>query len=132
MNSLRILVVDDERPLCGVLAELFEMEGFEVAVCHDIESAARELAESRFDVALVDVFLTDEPVGLKLGERILSDFPETSLLLMTGFAREDDIEYGILSGAHACIRKPFELDDALRVVGVALNKKAGKLEVGSM
>ena len=126
MNATRILVVDDETSLCEVLYDLFDMEGYDVTACQDVAAARAHLAERPYDLALLDVFLTHEPVGLELGRHIISEYPNTSLVFMTGFANPADIESAFASGAHACIAKPFVLDDVLRVVGAALDTREGR------
>ena len=126
MNALRILVVDDEASLCEVLYDLLALEGYEVTTCQDVGTARARLAEREYGLALLDVFLTEEPVGLELGKHIVSEYPKTSVVFMTGFANPADIESAFVSGAHACIGKPFSLDDVLRVVGAALDTRKGR------
>jgi two-component system, OmpR family, response regulator CpxR len=122
LNPRRALIVDDEVPLCEVLSDLLDLEGFQVTVCHDIASARERLAESEFDIALLDVFLTDEPLGLTLGREIVAEHQATGLVFMTGFADEADIQAGFSFGAYGCIRKPFALDDVIRIVSMAMEK----------
>jgi len=121
----RVLVVDDEEGLCLVLKDTLELEGYEVETCRDAASARKKLAQSRFDAALVDVFLSDQPAGIELGKEILSKLPRTSLVFMTGYAEEADIRQGFEAGAYGCIRKPFTLDGVIRVVGMALGEESG-------
>ena len=118
----QVLVVDDEVGLCLVLKDLLELEGYEVAFCHDIPSACEKLAAGKFDAVLVDVFLTADPVGIELARHILSAYPDTSVILMTGYARKADIDEACLMGAFTCIDKPFSLDDVVRVVGISLDR----------
>jgi DNA-binding NtrC family response regulator len=115
------LVVDDEVGLCMVLKDTLELEGYCVDTCHDVETAREKLAAGRFDIAMLDIYLTDEPEGISLGRHIVSNHPSTGLVFMTGYAEESDISAGIESGAFACIRKPFILDDVIRVVGTTLD-----------
>lgn len=117
----RILVVDDEAGLRAVLKDVLEMEGYDVETCADVPSAERLIAENSFDAALLDVFLTDEPVGIALAKLIMSVSPRTKVLLMTGYAEESDIMSGYTSGICACIRKPFVLDDVIRSIELALD-----------
>lgn len=117
----RILVVDDEAGLCAVLKDALEFEDFEVETCQDVQSAEKLVQESRFDAALLDIFLTDKPLGLALAEFIRTKSPDTKVLLMTGFASEIDIENSFSSGVCACIRKPYELDDVIRTIELALD-----------
>ena len=123
--AARVLVVDDEKAVCAVLQDVLEMEGYEAEVCHDVDTARARLAEGKFDVALLDVFLSNGPVGVELGREILEESPQTSLLFMTGYAEDVDVQAGYAFGAYACIKKPFELDDIVRVIGVALDGKTG-------
>ena len=84
-------------------------------------STREKLIGSRFDVALVDVFLSDEPLGISLGRHIAEYYPGVRLVLMTGFADEADICKAFAAGAYACVAKPFALDDVIRVLGTALD-----------
>ncbi|HOK54432.1 MAG TPA: response regulator [Armatimonadota bacterium] len=118
--TARILVVDDEAGLRTVLQDILELEGHEVEACEDSTSARSLLDSKPFNAALVDVFLTEEPAGIELAKHIQQVSPETKVILMTGYAEESDIKDGYISGAYACIRKPFLLDDVIRVVSTAL------------
>lgn len=123
MSRGRVLIVDDEKPLCGILKDTLEMELYEVEISHDLASAREKLENSRFDAALVDVFLSEEPAGLALGRHILSNYPQTSLVFMTGYAEEADVQAGYTAGAYACISKPFILEDVVRVLDMALDNR---------
>ncbi|MEN6521583.1 MAG: response regulator [Armatimonadota bacterium] len=117
----RILVVDDEAGLRAVLQDILELEGYDVAACSDVSTAEQLASENDFDAALLDVFLTDEPVGIALAKQIGSVSPKTKVILMTGYAEESDIASGYESGVSACIRKPFILDDVIRSIELALD-----------
>jgi len=119
LGAARILVVDDEKGLCEVLRDLLELEGYEVECCEDRDSAQDALARGSFQVALVDVFLSDKPLGLELGRWIQSNRPEMGLVFITGYADAEDERAGRLDAAYTCIRKPFMLDDIVRVVAMA-------------
>jgi DNA-binding NtrC family response regulator len=116
----RILVVDDEDGLCSVLQDLLEMEGFEAVVCRDIDAATEELACRAFDAAILDVYISDQPVGLDLAQRILAEFPDTGVILMTGYADRGDVAAACLSGAYTCVEKPFNLHDVLHALSLSL------------
>lgn len=120
MSTHRILVVDDEDGLREVLSDVLDLEGYVVESCSDINAAKEKLSNGSYDLAMLDIYLTDEPLGITLGQHILSNYPETKIIIMTGYAEAADIQAGYLSGAYACIRKPFVLDDVVRVVDMAL------------
>lgn len=127
--SSRILVVDDEPGLRSILTDLLDMEGYYVVACDGVEAAEEKLASEDFDVAMVDVFLSAEPTGLGLASRILTEHPDTSVVMMTGYADRNEVEALFTSGAYACIDKPFNLDDVLRVIGTVIDHKNSSTHV---
>ncbi|MHB0912625.1 MAG: response regulator [Armatimonadota bacterium] len=120
MISARILVVDDEVGLGLVVRDLLELEGYDVTLCHGIASAREVLARGDFEVAMVDVFLSEDPTGLDLARHIAANCPDTGVILMTGYADQASTDEACRSIAHTCISKPFSLDDMVRVVESAL------------
>jgi len=120
--SARVLVVDDETALGDILKELLEFEGYEVTVVEDEGAARGELSKGSYDLALLDVFLSDGPHGLDLADLILNEYPNVGIVLMTGYADKLDVERACLSGAYSCIAKPFNLGDVSRIVGMTLER----------
>ena len=55
----RILIVDDDRALCGLLAEYLQREGFAVDTAHDAEAALAQLRNPtlRPDLLILDVMM---------------------------------------------------------------------------
>jgi len=119
----RILIVDDEQGLTDVLSELLDLAGYETVVCHDAESARGALADGSFDVAMLDVFLSNEPVGLDLASEILAAHPETGVVLVTGYADKADICAACLAGAYTCIGKPFTLEHVLKAIDAVIGDR---------
>ena len=58
-HPLRVLVVDDEPSICQALSLLFAWHGIETATALSAADANRAIAESRFDVLLIDLRLRD-------------------------------------------------------------------------
>ena len=55
----KILIIDDEVQIRGLLARMMELEGYEVCQAGDCKAALRQLELQMPDVALCDVFLPD-------------------------------------------------------------------------
>ena len=55
----RVLIIDDEEKLRGLLARIVSLEGFEVLEAADLKSALKRLEQQDFDVILCDVKLPD-------------------------------------------------------------------------
>src|SRR5207248_10037345 len=72
----RVLVIDDDRPLCELIRTTFELEGFDVETAYDVIEAERVLVESRPDAILLDIGLPGID-GIFYLER-LRETPQTS------------------------------------------------------
>ncbi len=113
----RILLVDDDIELCGMLAEYLAPEGFDVASVHDGEQGAREAVSGRFDAVVLDVMLP-----LVNGIDALREIRTASrvpVIMLT--AKGDDIDriVGLELGADDYLPKPCnprELVARLRAV----------------
>ncbi|MEM1417553.1 MAG: response regulator, partial [Myxococcota bacterium] len=81
----RVLVVEDNVDLAENLAELLEELDVEVALAHDGAQALRQ-AETRFELALVDVGLPGALSGMQLLRRLRDRSPDAAIVLMTGNA----------------------------------------------
>lgn len=101
----RILLVDDDRELCEMLADYFVPEGFETVAVFDGETGLQRAREGGFDLVVLDVMLP----GLN-GFEVLKRMRETlhtPVLMLT--ARGDDVDriVGLEIGADDYLSKPF-------------------------
>lgn len=120
VDSRRVLVVDDERAIRSVLTEALTEEGCEVRSARDGREALQILLGWRPDVILLDLMMPvmdgrtfwEAQRGLPDG---LSDVP---LIVLSG-AREV-AAHAEAMGAAAALPKPFDLDEVIEVVELAL------------
>ncbi|MDV6274979.1 response regulator [Rhodococcus erythropolis] len=108
----RILLVEDDRQLAGMLADLFEEEGHEVDVAHDGQ-VALHLALTR----TYDAFVFDRGVPVIDGVELLRtlrarDCSVPSLILTARGSVADRVE-GLDAGAEDYLVKPFEIPELL-------------------
>ena len=121
----RILVAEDEEALCAMCVRALKMDGHEIAAAHDggeaLEVLTRE--QGRFDLLLTDVRM---PVmdGIALALAAARDFPELTVLLMTGYADQRERAQGLDALIHDVLAKPFTLAMLRGAVGEALAVKA--------
>jgi EAL domain-containing protein (putative c-di-GMP-specific phosphodiesterase class I)/DNA-binding response OmpR family regulator len=109
MSDLRILIVDDDPDLCRVAC--WTLEGMATCeVAHDLESAARLLDASAFDLVLIDVTLRGES-GLALLDQVQYRWPDTAATVISGRDDVDVAEEAIARGALAYLVKPFRVND---------------------
>jgi EAL domain-containing protein (putative c-di-GMP-specific phosphodiesterase class I)/ActR/RegA family two-component response regulator len=109
MNTLRILIVDDDPDLCRVACWALEP----IATCcvaHGLDSAIRRLEETTFDIALVDVTLHNES-GLDLLDDLVRQWPDTAATIISGSDDLDIAQSALARGAIAYLVKPFRVND---------------------
>jgi two-component system, cell cycle response regulator CpdR len=121
----RILLAEDEESLCAMCARALAADGHEVKAAHDGAEALDLLAreQGRFDLLLTDVRM---PVmdGIALALAAARDFPDLTILLMTGFADQRERAQGLDAIIHDVIAKPFTLAVLRSAVNEALAVKA--------
>jgi two-component system response regulator AtoC len=120
-----ILVVDDEAVVRTGIAQVLSQQDLAVATAADAAQALAQLAGQRFAVVLLDIKLPDMD-GVQVLKHIRQDFPETEVVMITG--------YPTIAGAVECIRlgaldylvKPFRIEELEAVVQKALDHRAQK------
>ena len=121
----RILIAEDEQAACALCARALAGDGHEVETAHDggvaLEVLIRE--KGRFDLLLTDIRM---PImdGIALALAAARDFPELTILLMTGYADQRERAQGLDALIHDVIAKPFSLTALRDTVNEALAVKA--------
>ncbi|MBI2881038.1 MAG: response regulator [Candidatus Tectomicrobia bacterium] len=107
-----ILVVDDEADICWALESALRDAGFRVTPVSGGVGAIREVAERRFDAAIVDVKLPGKS-GLEVSQQIRGLDPRLKVVLISGYHYADDPPIQTVIRQRECqgfISKPFDLD----------------------
>ena len=116
----RVLIVDDEESMRMLVARAIAMDGHDIATAEDGAEALEILGEQgAFDLLLTDIQM---PVmdGIALALAAARDFPDLTILLMTGFADQRERASGLNAIAHDVITKPFTVADIRTAVADAL------------
>ncbi len=129
---IRILVVEDERPISDLIRMSLQRAGYSCTCVYDGLAAADTLERERFDLVLLDVMLPGVD-GFALMDYIRPmDMP---VIFLTAKNAVDDRVKGLKMGAEDYIVKPFEVLELLARVEVVLrryNKVDDILEVGGL
>lgn len=83
MNQRRVLVVEDDVFVAGLLEQSLQAQGFATETTHDAVCAKNALKDFEPDVALIDVDLGSGPSGDLLMTYITRAFPEVAVVMMT-------------------------------------------------
>ena len=119
-NKKRILLVDDDNDLRGLVLELLESRGFVVSEASDGESALTALRSAEYDLILLDITLPDIS-GLKILEFVRENHLTCKVIMATGTSGHDlAIKSGTL-GAQDYIYKPYSANHLLQSVEYVLS-----------
>lgn len=124
----RILIVEDEAPMCELLMSFFTEKGHKVNTAQDGEGAIRRLEEQDYALVITDIKLPGMS-GLELLARIRVDWPEVAVIIMTAFSSISSAVEAMKLGAEDYIGKPFQLDELVITVEKALERRSLRREV---
>jgi len=102
----QVLVVDDENTLRHFLGLNLKNQGYQVGEAADGKTAMRLIDQQHFDVALVDLRLTDMD-GLDIVRYLRQVAPQTGVIILTAYATFDSAIEALRQGAHDYLTKPF-------------------------
>ncbi len=127
MNSTKLLIVDDERVALRNLEHVMKKEGYGVVGTQSGPNALKLLEEQRFDVVLTDLRM-EKVDGMEILRRCRELYPDTEVIMITGYATLESGVDAMKHGAFYYIAKPFKLDEVRRVVKEAVEKVSLKKE----
>jgi CheY-like chemotaxis protein len=117
----RILIAEDDDNVRTFVLRALEIAGHDVTAAEDGGLAAEILLEEqgRFDLLVSDIKM---PVmdGIELALTVGAQYPDLTILLMTGFADQRERAHGLDALIYDVIAKPFTLDALMGKVDDAL------------
>ncbi|MFQ6079032.1 MAG: sigma-54-dependent transcriptional regulator, partial [Thermodesulfobacteriota bacterium] len=124
----RILIVDDDREMLGLLRDVCEQEGFEVTTEENGVGALKRVGRERFDVVVSDIKMPGIK-GFELLEKTKKYSPLTPVILITAFGSINSAIKAMKLGAFDYLTKPFEMEELSIVIEKALENSFLRSEV---
>lgn len=124
----KILLIEDDISFCKLLEKLLQKKGYEITTAFSAEEARSKINSIRYDLVVTDLRLPDVD-GIALMSEIKTHFPDTPVILMTGYSDVSTAVKAIKNGATDYISKPFNPDEVLLVIANALQES--KEEINS-
>ena len=121
MTASRILVVDDEADIRGLLKEILSEEGYEVEVAADATQARSSRATQVPDLVLLDIWMPDTDGITLLREWSVTDGYDCPVVMMSGHGTVETAVEATRLGAFDFVEKPLSLTKLLRTVERALD-----------
>ena len=119
MTKSSILIVEDEEKILRLLELELEYEGYEVGKAADGLKAFELFQSKEWDLILLDIMLPGIS-GIELLRRIRSQNAYTPVILLTAKSSVEDKVSGLDLGANDYITKPFQIEELLARIRVAL------------
>ncbi|MBI4848061.1 MAG: sigma-54-dependent Fis family transcriptional regulator [Nitrospirae bacterium] len=116
----RILVIDDEASIRGLLKDFLETKGFEVLTASDGETGLTVLKEDKFDLLLLDLMMPGMN-GMDVLRNIASEKIDVTPIMITAHASVQTAVEAMKLGAFDYITKPFDLEDMFFTIKRALD-----------
>ncbi len=119
----RILVTDDEESVRSFVARALELDGHDIITAADGGEALDLALQEKFDLLLADIRM---PVmdGIALALNVTAKRPNLPVLLMTGYATEEQRAHNLDRLIAGIISKPFTIEQITDLVNKALSRKS--------
>ena len=119
---MKILVVDDEKPISDIIKFNLEKEGYEVVVAYDGEAALEQVEAENPDLIILDLMLPKID-GLEVAKRVRAKHT-MPIIMVTAKDSELDKVLGLELGADDYVTKPFSNRELVARVKANLRRQA--------
>lgn len=127
MHNIKMLVVDDEIIAMKNLVHVLKKEGYDVHGVTSGVEALKALEKEPYHVVLTDLRM-EKVDGRKVLEKTKALYPDTEVIMITGYATVDSAVDAIKAGAYHYLSKPYKLEDVRQVVSEVVSKLSIKFE----
>jgi DNA-binding response OmpR family regulator len=120
--GVRILVIDDDPAVCGMLAEMLRREGYEVDEAADGRAGMKKFHETPAALVITDVVMPEQE-GLETLMQLRAESATVKVIAISGGGRVGPDAYlnsAKTLGAHGILAKPFGREELLTAVKTVL------------
>ncbi|MBI5194886.1 MAG: sigma-54-dependent Fis family transcriptional regulator [Nitrospirae bacterium] len=110
--ALKILVAEDEEITLKNIVDTLNEEGYSTSGTKDGYEALHALKKERFDLLITDIKMP-RLSGIELLEKVKEKYPETEVIIITGFGSIGSAVEAMKKSAYDYITKPFDLDELI-------------------
>jgi PAS domain S-box-containing protein len=113
----RVLVMDDEAAIRTLTSNMLRFLGYDFEVVDSGSAAVERFAIKKFDVVILDLLVPGEMSGKEAMLRLARINPSVKAILVSGFARDPELDNYRDYGFQAVITKPFTLQELSATLG---------------
>lgn len=122
VQSIRVLVVDDDAAIRDLLDTVLRKDGFEVVSLEDPTAAEAAVRAGKFHLCLLDMMMPRQD-GIETLRRIRKVDKDLAVIVITGYPSLDTAVQSMTLDALDYLRKPFTVEDLRNAVERVLKKK---------
>ena len=112
-----ILIVDDERDIRELIADILEDEGFSTRLAGNSDDAMKAVADQQPALLILDIWLKDSNMdGIDILKAVKRDYPDVPVVIISGHGNIEIAVAAIKQGAYDFIEKPFNIEQLLVVI----------------
>lgn len=115
----KILVAEDEPAVREFVSRALQQGGHEVTAVEDGLAALQALGDDVFELLLTDIRMPRLD-GITLALKVAKDHPNVTILMMTGYASEEQRAHNLNRLIHRVVSKPFTLEEICTAADEAL------------
>jgi len=123
LGKKHILVVDDDRSVLRSLAEILQLEGYEVETAKSGQEALEKSNTRSYDVTLLDIRLPDME-GTELLTKLNDNSSSMIKIMVTGYPNMQNASDSLRLGADAYLIKPVSPEKLRRTIDERLKARA--------
>ena len=123
---MRLLIVEDEKQICDMVAKSLYDAGYEVDTCYDGEEALAFIDMAEYDAVVLDIMMPKKD-GISVLKEMRSAGNNTPVIFLTAKDSIEDRVSGLDSGANDYLIKPFSFDELLARIRAMTRKSSGNL-----
>ncbi|HEY9777490.1 MAG TPA: response regulator transcription factor [Planktothrix sp.] len=131
----RILIIEDDRDVAGLVLDWLKTENYSVEIAYDGEEGTEYLKQKDYDLLILDWSLPGK-TGMEICQEYRARQGKAPVLMLTGRGSVADKEAGLDSGADDYLTKPFSMRELSARVRALLRRPpvpvSHLLEVGSL
>ena len=118
---VKILVVEDDRALNGLVRSYLEDSGYEAVACYDGREGLAALKSAQFDLIISDVMMPNM-AGFEFAKCVRAEDKLVPILFMTALDDKPSKQYGYKLGVDDYVVKPFDAEILMLRVGALLRR----------
>ncbi|KPA18141.1 response regulator receiver protein [Candidatus Magnetomorum sp. HK-1] len=122
MEKIKIMLVDDEKRFLETTAKLLNKKGMDVITAESGVKALEVLILNDIHIVILDVKMPGMD-GIETLKKIKANFPLVEVIMLTGHGTMDSAIDGLKAGASDYLIKPAEIDELIRCVKKAFEKR---------